>query len=85
MLLLLQISMNAKMTTAAAVMNVLTTMADTTARVLSHFNSLTMIETVEVRKRMRFGFPASAPFSSGIFALILHIITHSHKFEDEKC
>ena len=76
--------MNAKMTTAAAVMNVLMTMADTTARVLSHFNSLTIIETVEVRRRARFGFPALAPFSSGIFVLILHIITHS-KFEDEKC
>lgn len=37
-------------------MNVLMTMADTTARVLSHFNSLTMIETVEVRRRTRFGF-----------------------------
>lgn len=58
MLLLLQISMNAKMTTAAAVMNVLMTMADTTARVLSHFNSLTIIETVEVRRRARFGFRA---------------------------
>lgn len=84
MLLLIQISTNAKMTTAAAVMNVLMTMADTTVRVLSHFNSPTIIETVEVRRLSYFGFPALAPFLLGFSFLILHIITHL-KFEDEKC